>query len=168
LHIRRLEAADAREYWETRNIGLREFPDAFTTTYEEGLATSPERLAARFGGAGSDDFVLGAFTEQGALAGCVGFQREPRLKNRHKGTLIGMYVLPDFRRQQVGRLLLGRLIDEVRTLKGMERMNLTVTHTNGGARTLYLRAGFLTFGLEQDALKAGDRYYDKEHMVLVL
>lgn len=166
--IRRLLAADARAYWETRNRGLQEFPDAFTTTYEEGLATSPEKLALRFGGNNSDDFVLGACAESGALAGCAGFQRELRLKNRHKGTLIGMYVLPEFRGQRVGQLLLGRLIDEVRSMDGMERLNLTVTHSNEGARTLYLKAGFVTFGLERNALKTGGRYYDKEHMVLVL
>ena len=168
MQIRRLVAADAREYWETRNMGLREFPDAFTTAYEEGLAAPPERLVARFGGGVSDDFVLGAFPARDTLAGYAGFQREPRLKNRHKGTLVGMYVLPAFRRQQVGRLLLERLIDEVRALPGMERLNLTVTQTNEGARTLYLQAGFVAFGVEKSALKTGGRYYDKEHMVLVL
>lgn len=166
--IRRLLAPDARAYWETRNRGLLEFPDAFTTTYEEGLATLPDKLALRFGGNNSDDFVLGAYAETGGLAGCAGFQRELRLKNRHKGTLIGMYVLPEFRGQRVGQLLLGRLIDEVRSVDGMEQLNLTVTHSNEGARTLYLKAGFVTFGLEKNALKASDRYYDKEHMVLVL
>ena len=168
MQIRRLVAADARDYRDTRNLGLREFPDAFTTAYEEGLATPPERLIPRFGGGASDDFVLGAFPEQGTLAGYAGFQREPRFKNRHKGTLIGMYVLPAFRRQQLGRLLLERLIDEARALQGMERLNLTVTQTNEGARALYLRAGFVTFGVEKSALKTGGRYYDKEHMVLVL
>ncbi len=156
------------QYWETRNRGLREFPDAFTTAYEEGLATSPEKLALRFGGNHSDDFVLGAFAASSDLAGYAGFQRELRLKSRHKGTLIGMYVVPAFRRRRVGRLLLDRLIDEARSVEGMEQLNLTVTHSNGGARTLYLHAGFVTFGLERNALKTGDRYYDKEHMVLAL
>lgn len=166
--IRRLLAPDARAYWETRNRGLKEFPDAFTTTYEEGFATSPEKLALRFGGIHSDDFVLGAFTASGGLAGCAGFQRELRLKNHHKGTLIGMYVVPEYRGQRVGRLLLDRLIAEVRSMEGMEQLNLTVTHSNESARTLYLKAGFVTFGLERNALKTGGRYYDKEHMVLVL
>jgi ribosomal protein S18 acetylase RimI-like enzyme len=168
VQIRRLIAADARAYWETRNRGLKEFPDAFTTTYEEGLATSPEKLALRFGGNDSDDFVLGAFASSGGLAGCAGFQRELRLKNRHRGTLIGMYVVPEFRGQRVGRLLLDRLIAEVRSVEGMERLNLTVTHSNEGARMLYLKAGFISFGLEKNALKIGGRYHDKEYMVLVL
>ena len=168
MQIHRLTAADATAYWEVRNRGLKEFPDAFTTSYEEGVATSPAALAKRFGGADSDDFVLGAFADDGQLAGHAGFQREPRIKNRHRGTLIGMYVVPEFRGQQVGKLLLQRLIAEVRALSGVERLNLTVTHSNEAARMLYLRAGFVTFGLEKRALKYGDAYYDKEYMGLAL
>lgn len=168
MQIRRLITADATVYWETRNRGLKEFPDAFTTSYEEGVATAPATLAKRFGGAGSDDFVLGAFDDNGKIAGLAGFQREPRTKNRHRGTLIGMYVVPEFRGQQVAKLLLQQLITEVRTVAGMERLNLTVTHSNEAARSLYLRAGFVSFGLEIRALKVDSAYYDKEHMVLVL
>ncbi len=168
VQIRRLTAADAGTYWEFRNRGLKEHPDAFTTTYEEGRATAPEKLALRFGGAGSDDFVLGAFDEGGIVAGCAGFQRDPRLKHRHKGTLIGMYVAPEFRRRHVARLLLDRLLNEVRAASGIEQVNLTVTHSNDGARALYLKAGFVPFGLEKKALKFAGHYYDKEYLVLIL
>ena len=168
MQIRRLVAVDAMAYWKMRNRGLKEFPDAFTTTYEEGLATAPELLAKRFGGNDSDDFVMGIFAEGGRLAGSAGFQRESRVKNRHKGTLIGMYVVPELRGRHAGRLLLDRLIDEVRLLNGMEQLNLTVTYSNEGARMLYLRAGFVTFGREKNALRVDNRYYDKEHMVLTL
>jgi len=168
VQIRRLVAADAKVYWQTRNRGLAEFPDAFTTTYEEGFATSPDQLAKRFGSDAADDFVLGAFAADAGLAGYAGFQRETRLKNRHKGTLLGMYVVPEFRGQHVGRLLLDRFIDEVRALDGMEQLNLTVTHSNEGARALYLQAGFVTFGLEKRALKTGSGYYGKEYMALML
>lgn len=166
--IRRLVAADATQYWETRNQVLQEFPDAFTTSYQEGVATPPEQLAVRFGGNGSDDFVVGAFAENGELAGCAGFQRETRIKNCHKGTLIGMYVVAAFRGQRVAHLLLERLIAEVGEIKGVEQLNLTVTHSNETARSLYLRNGFASFGLETNALRVDGHYYDKEYMVLAL
>ncbi|MEQ1515634.1 MAG: GNAT family protein [Usitatibacteraceae bacterium] len=166
--IRRLVLADAQEYWETRNRGLEEFPDAFTTSAEEGRATPPAKLAKRFGGTGVDDFFLGAFSDLGCLAGTAGFEREARQKNRHRGTLIGMYVIPEFRGSGLGRKLLHSLIDEVRKLPGMEQLNLTVTHSNEDARQLYLRAGFVPFGIERNAIKVGDAYYDKEYMALVL
>ncbi len=168
LSIRCLVATDAELYWQTRNQGLLEFPDAFTTTYEEGLATAPEKLARRFGGPGSDDFVVGAFSTDGQLVGCTGFEREARVKNRHKGTVIGMYVIPAFRGHQLGRKLLDALIARAGALEGLEQINLTVTHSNEGARSLYLTAGFVPFGLEKQALKIGDMYYDKEYMSLKL
>lgn len=83
MRIRRLVVEDAQAYWETRNLGLKEFPEAFTTSVEEGLAIAPSVLARRFGthGAdGSDDFVLGAFADDGVLIGYAGFQRESRKK----------------------------------------------------------------------------------------
>ena len=154
-------------YWETRNRGLKEFPDAFTTSVEEGIATTPATLALRFGGNGSDDFVLGAFSSDGMLNGYAGFQRERRKKSRHKGTLVGMYVIPEFRGGGSGRKLLLALIEEVRQLQDMEQLNLSVTHSNVGARQLYLDAGFRPFGLEKNAIKIDGVYYDKEYMALM-
>ena len=168
MEIRRLIAADAHGYWETRNRGLKEFPDAFTTSIEEGLATSPLTLAKRFGGGDSDDFFLGAFATDGTLSGCAGFQRKSRQKSRHIGTLIGVYVAPEFRGSGAGKKLLLALIDEVRQLHGMEQLNLSVTHSNASARQLYLTAGFVPFGIEKNALKVDGVYYDKEYMALVL
>jgi ribosomal protein S18 acetylase RimI-like enzyme len=166
--IRRLLAVDADAYWQTRNRGLAEFPDAFTSSVEEGIATAPATLARRFGGRDTDDFVLGAFAEDGTLAGYAGFQREVRQKNRHKGSLVGMYVVPQYRGQGLGKRLLRALIEEVRNLDGVEQLNLSVTRSNAGARALYLAAGFVPFGVEKNAIKVEGVYYDKEHMALAL
>ena len=111
--IRRLVAADAQAHWETRNRGLKEFPDAFTTSIEEGLAITPSTLARRFGGNGADDFVLGAFTDDGVLVGQAGFQREARQKSRHTGSVTGMYMTPEQRGTGLGKrlgLMLVRLL----------------------------------------------------------
>ena len=45
--------------------------------------------------------VYGAFAD-GALAGVVGYSRDPRVKNRHRGKVFGMYVAPEHRRRGVG------------------------------------------------------------------
>jgi L-amino acid N-acyltransferase YncA len=168
--IRRLIAGDALLYWQTRNQGLKEFPDAFTTSYEEGVATPPEKLAKRFGSInnGNDDFVLGAFAEDGALLGTAGFTRESRVKQRHKGLVIGMYVKPMARGTGLGKRLLLALIEEARHIDGLEQLLLTVTHSNDAARNLYLRAGFVSFGVEPRAIRVDEVYYGKEFMWLGL
>jgi ribosomal protein S18 acetylase RimI-like enzyme len=162
-----LTPADAQAYWETRNQGLKEFPDAFTTTYEEGVATPPELLAERIKGMG-DDFVMGAFASNGRLIGYAGFQRETRAKLRHKGKVLGMYVAPEARGTGLGRRLLVELIERVRALDGMELLLLTVTHSNEAARRLYLSVGFVPFGVEPNAIKVDGVAHAKEHMALPL
>jgi L-amino acid N-acyltransferase YncA len=168
--IRRLVAGDALLYWQLRNRGLMEFPDAFTTSYEEGVATPPEKLAKRFGDRdnGNDDFVLGAFEQDRTLVGFIGFERETRCKVRHNALVLGMYVAPAMRGQGVGKKLLATLIEECQELDGLELIRLTVTETNRAACTLYARAGFVTFGVEARALKLGDKYFTKVHMQLQL
>jgi ribosomal protein S18 acetylase RimI-like enzyme len=169
--IRRLSAespTDIAQYWQVRNQGLKEFPDAFTTSYEEGVATAPEKLAKRFGGENSDDFVIGAFSATDKLLGCTGFERETRTKQRHKGKVIGMYVIPDARGTGLGRKILAALLAEAKQLDGLEQIILSVTHTNEGARSLYISMGFITFGIERNAIKLGQNYYDKEFMALNL
>jgi RimJ/RimL family protein N-acetyltransferase len=166
--IRRLVAEDATVYWTTRNQALKEYPDAFTTSQEEGLATPPEKLARRFGGAGSDDFVLGAFADDGKLLGYAGFERDARAKQRHKGKIVGMYVAPAVQGTGLGKRLVAMLIDAARQIPGLEQLWLTVTRSNESARQLYLRAGFISFGIETRALKMGGDYFDKEFMALSL
>lgn len=169
LAIRRLTAADAGAYWAARNEALNAHPEAFTTTHEEGLATPPEKLARRFGrpgDGGGDDFVLGAFGDDGTLLGYVGFERETRAKLRHKGTIISMHVSPAARGRGLGARLLAEAIEQARRLPGLEQLSLSVTHHNESARQLYLRAGFRPFGVEPRAVKDGSVYYDKEFMAL--
>jgi len=164
--LRRLAPADAAAYRALRLRGLREHADAFTSSYEEDhakpLATTEARLAPD-----SDDMVWGAFSGA-ALAGVVGLGREARAKNRHKAVVFGMYVAPEHSGNGVGTALLARVIEAARTCPGIEQLVLTVTDGNARARGLYETAGFRSFGVEPRAIRVGDRYYGKQHMILFL
>ena len=129
------------------------------------IVTTERRLAAD-----SPDRVFGAFVAN-ELAGIVGLAREPRAKNRHKGSVFGMYVAPEHGRGGIGTALLRRVI-ETAQLEGIEQLILTVTDSNVPARTLYERSGFRSFGVEPRAIRVNegvvDVYYDKNHMILFL
>ena len=170
MHIRQLGIGDAASYHALRLRMLRLCPDAFTSSYEEDV-TKPlswveERLVP--GARAPDDFVLGAFEGDAALAGSIGLNVEPRQKQRHKGFVFGMYVAPEFAGRGFGRALLGACIERARRIAGLEQLTLTVTASNRRAVRLYEAAGFTTFGIEQRALKIGDAYFAKAHMVLPL
>jgi RimJ/RimL family protein N-acetyltransferase len=164
LEIRPLAAPDAPAYRALRLRGLREHPEAFTSSYEEDaqqpLQVSEARLAA------TRQSFWGAFRGP-ELHGVVGLERETRAKNRHKARVVGMYVAPEAAGQGVGAALLQALLARCRA-EGLESLVLTVTEGSEAARRLYERCGFRSFGIEPRALKVGPEYYAKNHMVLDL
>ena len=124
-------------YRALRLRGLREHPDAFTSSHEEESERPLRRDRARASRRTARTAVFGAFVD-GELAGVVGLAREPRAKNRHKATRVR-----HVRRARVtrgaasGAALLAHVIDEARAQSGLEQLVLTVTDTNVAARTLY-------------------------------
>jgi ribosomal protein S18 acetylase RimI-like enzyme len=110
---------------------------------------------------------LGAFLEA-ELVGMAGFFREKHLKARHKGRIWGVYVRANLRGRGIGRALLTALLERIKTMPGLEQVNLTVSSRQVPAKILYRSLGFETFGVEHEALKIGDQYFDDEYMVLRL
>jgi len=164
--IRRLEPADAAAYRALRLRGLAEHADAFTSSFEEESAKPLAAIEGRLA-PDSGDAVWGALAGE-VLAGMVGLGREPRAKGRHRALVFGMYVAPEHGGRGVGTALLQHLIGEARRQPGLEQLTLTVTDTNAGARALYEKAGFRSFGIEPRAIRVGDRYHGKNHMILFL
>ena len=80
----------------------------------------------------------------------------------------GMYVIPEARGLGVGRELMTALIERCQRLDGLEQIVLAVATVAKPARRLYESVGFETFGVQKDAMKEGDKYYDVEYMVLRL
>ena len=165
MQIRRLEVSDAPVYRELRLRGLREHPDAFTSSFEEENLRSPADTEKRLSPT-SDTVMWGAFVE-GTLAGVVGMTRETRLKNRHKATLVAMYVAPEYGGRGLGLALVQTVIQAARTAE-VELLVLTVTDTNKQAAALYARAGFASFGVEPDAIRVNGVPFGKQHMYLQL
>jgi ribosomal protein S18 acetylase RimI-like enzyme len=165
MPLRALQPADAPAYRTLRLRGLREHPDAFTSSFEEEsvrpLADSESRLAAT-----SSTRMWGAF-EGGKLAGVFGWSRELRLKSRHKAVLVGMYVAPEFAGRGIGRELVRAVLTDAQQA-GIELAVLTVTAGNERARSLYTQAGFQSFGIEPDAIRVAGARFGKEHLFLQL
>jgi ribosomal protein S18 acetylase RimI-like enzyme len=79
-----------------------------------------------------------------------------------------MYVAPDFGRRGIARALLRHLVATAEQEAGLEQLVLTVTNSNEPARLLYESEGFRSFGIEPRAIRVGNAYYDKNHMVRFL
>ena len=166
MQIRRLTPGDAKAYHRVRLSGLRQDPTAFASSDEEERdmpeAVVADRLAVR-----PDRGTFGAFDED-TLVGIVTLGREDRLKQRHRGMILGMYVTPEARGKGVGRSLLTEALALARSVPGLVQLTLGVNAENPAAIALYDSLGFRRCGLEPAALKVGDRLYDEVRMVLRL
>jgi len=88
----------------------------------------------------------------------VGLFRQQGLKVRH---IWGMYVTPEGRGHGAARALMLAAIARASTMPDLEQLTLTVVTTNETARNLYLSLQFKVYGVEPDALKLGDRFFDE-------
>jgi ribosomal protein S18 acetylase RimI-like enzyme len=167
MNIRILTEADAKIYYALRLRALKEDPEAFGASYEQALQRPIDWFAERIRSKSNGSFTLGAF-EPDQLIGTVGFARDEGDKFIHKGDIWGMYVAPEFRRRGVGRALMLDAIARVRMIEGLEHISLGVMITQTTARKLYTALGFVTWGIEPNAVRVNGRYIDEEFMVLKL
>src|SRR5215213_6414224 len=149
MRIRTLEPPDVELFYSLRLRGLRENPEAFGSTFAEESAMSAEARRSNFH-CTDENFVLGAFGEDGRLIGVAGFYRATHLKLRHKGFVWGMYVSPESRGRGVGGALLTAVIERAKSLPGLEQLCLDVVTVKEEARGLYLSQGFQVYALERE------------------
>ncbi|HXM19765.1 MAG TPA: GNAT family N-acetyltransferase [Terriglobales bacterium] len=154
VQIRRLVPADAALYRDIRLEGLRCDPEAFGSTFEAENARPLAFFSDRIAGSAT----FGAF-HGSELVGIAGLVIREGQKEAHKGLLVGMYVRPSARKAGVGRRLVETIVEIAR--HRVELIQLAVVSDNEPARRLYVRLGFVEYGIEKKALKQDGRYYDE-------
>lgn len=161
--IRQLVAGDFAAYRGVRLRGLAGHPDAFTSSFEEESTPDGDaRIARRLETSprAPHDGMLGAF-DGATLVGTIGMTVDMRAKTRHRGLVVGMYVVPERCRQGVGRALVDAVVERARAIPGLYSLVLTVTAGNDAARRLYERAGFAVVGRDPDAVRIDGISHDK-------
>lgn len=168
--VRVLGPDDAAAYQALRLRGLREHPQAFTSSAEQDadlpLSWAQRRLtrdAAR-----AHDCFLGAFSEDGVLVGIIGLEGRYRPKERHNATLVGMYVPSERAGTGLGRVLAQALVDLARKTPALMQLDLTVTAGNARAHSLYEHCGFAVVGVWPRAIQVDGVYHDKVRMQMQL
>ena len=159
--IRPLVEADARQYRALRLEALRDSPESFSASIADEEALSDEEMAKR-AVPDAPSVTFGAFAGE-KLVGTATYIQNNREKTRHKGTMVAVYVSPDWRAARLGRKLIERIIAHAQALGVM--LQCTVTAENVAARRLYHSLGFQPYGLERDALCVDGRFHDEELLV---
>jgi ribosomal protein S18 acetylase RimI-like enzyme len=165
----RADEADVLAYRDLRLQALRDHPEAFGSAYEENveqpLAWFRERVHQN---TKSPDQLILIAEVLGQFKGMVGLMRQTGRKVRHKAIIWGLYVDPQLRGKKLGRDLMKAAIEHANTLDGLEQIQLNVVTENQQAYQLYTRLRFEPYGLEKQALKVGERYYNEAYLVLNL
>lgn len=165
LSVRELAEPDLSAYKALRDHALVHHEEAFTSDAAAEATRTAQSYASRLGR--SDEggsFTLGAFRAD-RLVGAVSCERDARVKVRHVGHVVGTMVLAGEQGSGVGRALMEALLARVEADAELEQLTLTVTAGNAPAERLYERMGFVRFGTLPRAIRIGDRYFDKHHMV---
>lgn len=159
MEIRRLGPSDASVFQTLRLQALRECPSAFASSYEEECTTPIAVVSERMAPA-ADRGIFGVFS-QSELIGSIGFGREGLRKLAHKGFIWGMYVVPAFRNQRVGRQLVSHVLEFAESIQGMRQVLLRVNAANSAAIALYEAMGFKAFGVERGAMLIDGELHDE-------
>ncbi|WP_157694115.1 GNAT family N-acetyltransferase [Hydrogenophaga crassostreae] len=164
--VARLLPDHAEAYQALRLRGLREHPEAFTSSYEEELDRPLAVALARLtpSSALPNDVFFGAWRGR-ELVGVLGLQGRYRMKERHTATVVGTFVAPEVRGMAVGDALMRALLDHARNCSELVQLDLTVTAGNHHAQCLYERFGFGKWGVYPNAVCVNGLFVDKVHMV---
>jgi ribosomal protein S18 acetylase RimI-like enzyme len=162
--IRPLTAADLPAFRAVRLDALRLHPRAYGSSYAEEIDDTLDDFAARW--PAPPGVMLGGFSAD-RLVGITGLQVQPRVKQRHKGFIYTVYVDPAFRGLGLAAGLVEAAIAAARQA-GLRLVWLGVAIGNDGARRIYDRLGFRTFGIEPRGLLVDGDFVDEELMLLDL
>ncbi|MCU0533130.1 MAG: GNAT family N-acetyltransferase [Hydrococcus sp. Prado102] len=164
ISIRSLTPADAESYRVVRLRALNEQPPAFGSLPEDepNLAETATRLIE------SDErCFFGAFSNQ-QLVGIVRISRYDATNEKHRAYLAGLYILPSFRRNGCGKLLVKKALSWVANKQNIRRINLTVVTEQEAAIRLYQSFGFRIYGTEQETFLKNGRFWNEHLMTLEL
>ena len=164
VFIKELSPVNAQSYRSVRLLALHEQPPAFGSLPEDEPSLS--EIAARLAESG-DRCFFGAFQDE-QLIGIVRISRYCASNEKHRAYLGGLYVLPAFRRQGCGRLLVKKALSWAANMPSIRRVNLTTVTQQKAAVCLYQSLGFHIYGTEQETFSKIGCFYDEHLMTLEL
>ena len=90
----------------------------------------------------------------------VGFMRLGKIKIEHRGSIWGMFVKPEMQGRGIGSELMKKTLEKAAQIDQLQKINLDVNAENPAAIHLYEKMGFISFGVDKNALLVDGKMYD--------
>ncbi len=161
----KLSSLEWEQYKDIRLEALREDGEAFGDSYGESLQFNDSHWQEEFENPRSLMLVARDGVKTVALA--AAYQEEGE-KMRHIAYVWGVYVKKAYRGKGIGKKILVELIEEIKTFKGIEKIDLNVNTSQLSAVWLYEKLGFKLVGTLHNELKIGTQYFDEHVMEMFL
>ncbi len=159
--IRRLTAKDAAIWRQIRLEGLAAYPDAFMTQVADVAARKDAELAEAL----TRTTILVAFDGREPIAS-MGYFIGELTAQRHRATIIAVYVRKTWQGKGVADALLQAVIDDLPS--DVLQLHLEVAATNPRAEAFYRRHGFRRVGTIPRAILRDGVAVDDHMMVRML
>ncbi|MGU3576917.1 N-acetyltransferase family protein [Brucellaceae bacterium C25G] len=156
--IRILRPDDLQTYKAVRLHGLKHAALNFGSSYAEECTYGDDVFAHRIRHEGGNA-VYGAF-EGDKLLGTAGVFVHERFSQKHRGTLWGVYVMPEARGLGLGSALVDHVIQYAE--KHVVVLDAKVVASNDYARRIYYDLGFEKYGLEKKSFSLEGQFQDQE------
>ncbi|MCL1688771.1 GNAT family N-acetyltransferase [Elizabethkingia anophelis] len=137
IEYRNILPNESRAYRMIRLESLKEFPVAFSASYEESVKMEKLRLEEDIETQMSERFVTGVFIDN-ELSGICAFVN----LGNNTGNILQMYVRKGFQGNNIGMELIRAVIQEARYRFHNIEIELEVKPDNINAFNLYKKAGF--------------------------
>jgi ribosomal protein S18 acetylase RimI-like enzyme len=93
--------------------------------------------------------------------GLAVYLRNNRLKTNHIAEIYSFYVRREFQGQGIGKKLIDAAITEIKGIKGVTKIMLTVNPTQQAAEHLYHKYGFQEAGRLKNQTYVNGKFYDE-------
>lgn len=140
---------------------LKEDNDAFSVTFEEYANNSEfwwSNYISPFTMLSSSEMLI-AFEDDKPI-GMVGLIFDTKIKKKHVASIVWFYVIKEQRGQKIGKKLMDRLLEDLKTKPHIKKLSLLVNQTQDKAMDMYKKFGFDVGGTLKQELFSQNKYYD--------
>jgi len=168
IEYRRVNPKESKKYREIRLGCLKNHPESFGSTYEDEVKKSKLFFETCIKDKSQVNVMYGAFdlSDNDKLIGICGFAREERGSRQHWGSIVQVYLKPEYRGKNISFELSKFVIENIFMNNEIEYITLGVVMGNDSAFKLYEKLGFVQYGLQKNYIKYNGKYFDQIFMRL--